>query len=314
VNGKKDAAPRGYSLRSGSRIVQPGDFLIAQGAGKHREAAEESGKGVAHGGRRIEARMAEANVGKRNCPDGEGARGGIAAPMDARSVRIWVAGGMGIETAVEIGTNGGAIIGHGNHRPNIVWNRRVAGGGVIAVVEPCGMAAGGGNMTADLSLGFHIGESKSEKKTILTAHGPFIPESRDELTPRRILSAGLDPRDHADLCRWSVQVESRAGFGRACEPAIRTYLRRVGTEDSLVGATDRRGAIAQGVAMRSDGHAISPGSFLKGPEAEQTGKRSDVFRTRWFHAGEGLDFKKDLFPANNGRCAVGRELTTEDTE
>jgi hypothetical protein len=66
--------------------------------------------------------------------------------------------------------------------------------------------------------------------------------------------------------------------------------------------------------MRSDGHAIIPGRFLEGPEAEQTGKRSDVFRTRWFHAGEGLDFKKDLFPANNGRCAVGRELTTEDTE
>jgi hypothetical protein len=89
----------------------------------------------------------------------------------------------------------------------------------------------------------------------------------------------------------------------------------VGAEDSLVRATDRRARIAQGVAMRADGHAICSGRFLEGPEAEQTGKRSEVFRTRWFHAGrEGLDFKKDLFPANNGRCAVGRELTTEDTE
>jgi len=259
--------------------------------------------------------MAEANVGKRNCPDGEGACGGIPSPMDACGVRIRVAGGMGIETAVEIGTNGGTIIGHGNHRPNIVWNRRVAGGGVIAVVEPCGMTTGGGNMTADLSLGFHIGETEAKEKSILTAHGAFIPESGDELTPRWILSAGLDPRDHADLCRWSVQVESGAGFGRACEPATWPYLRRVGTEDSLVGATDRRGTIAQGVAMRADGHAIIPGRLLEGPEAEQTGKRSDVFRTCWFHTGrEGSVFKKDFFPANNGRCAVGRELTTEDTE
>jgi hypothetical protein len=40
-----------------------------------------------------------------------------------------------------------------------------------------------------------------------------------------------------------------------------------------------------------------------------------VFRTCWFHTGrEGSVFKNDFFPANNGRCAVGRELTTEDTE
>jgi hypothetical protein len=32
------------ALRPGSRLVQPGDFLIAQGAGKHREPAEESGR------------------------------------------------------------------------------------------------------------------------------------------------------------------------------------------------------------------------------------------------------------------------------
>ena len=72
----------------------------------------------------------------------------------------------------------------------------------------------------------------------------------------------------------------------------------MGTEDSLVRATDRRARIAQGVAMRADGHAISPGRLLEGPEAEQTGKRSEVFWTRWFHAGrEGLDFKRDLSPA-----------------
>ena len=87
MNGKKDPAPRGYSLRSGSRFVQSGDFLLAQGAGKNRESAEESGKGIAHGGCRIEARMAEANVGKRDRSDGEGARGGIASPMDACGVR-----------------------------------------------------------------------------------------------------------------------------------------------------------------------------------------------------------------------------------
>jgi hypothetical protein len=70
----------------------------------------------------------------------------------------------------------------------------------------------------------------------------------------------------------------------------------VQTEDSLVGATDWRGTIAQGVAMRADGHAISPGSFLKGPEAEQTGKRSEVFRTCWFHAGrEGSNFIKESY-------------------
>ena len=40
--------------------MQSGDFFIAQGAGKNRESAEESGKGVAHGGCGIEARMAEA--------------------------------------------------------------------------------------------------------------------------------------------------------------------------------------------------------------------------------------------------------------
>jgi hypothetical protein len=44
VNGKKDPAPRGISLRSGSRLVQSGDFLIAQGTGKYREPADESGK------------------------------------------------------------------------------------------------------------------------------------------------------------------------------------------------------------------------------------------------------------------------------
>ncbi len=153
------------------------------------------------------------------------------------------------------------------------------------MVEPCGMTTGGGNMTADLAFGFHIGESESQEKSILTAHGPFIPESRDELTPRRILSAGLDPRHHADLCRGAMQVESGAGFGRACEPATRPYLRRVGTEDSLVGATNWRGTIAQRIAMRADGHAIIPSRLLKGPEAEQTGKRSEVFRTCWFHTG-----------------------------
>jgi hypothetical protein len=72
----------------------------------------------------------------------------------------------------------------------------------------------------------------------------------------------------------------------------------VGTEDSLVRATDRHATIAQGVAMRADGHAISPGRLLEGPEAEKTVKRSDVFWTRWFHTGrEGSDFNKDLFPA-----------------
>jgi hypothetical protein len=158
------------------------------------------------------------------------------------------------------------------------------------------MAAGGGNMTADLSLGFHIAEAEAEKKTILTAHGPFIPEPGDELAPGWILSAGLDPRDHADLCRRSVQVESGAGFGRACEPTTWPYLRRVGTEDSLVGATDWPGTIAQGVAMRADGHAICSGRFLEGPEAEQTGKRCDVFRTGWFHAGrEGSNFIKESY-------------------
>ena len=40
--------------------MQSGDFLITQGAGKNSETAEESGKGIAHGGCRIEARMAEA--------------------------------------------------------------------------------------------------------------------------------------------------------------------------------------------------------------------------------------------------------------
>ena len=78
------------------------------------------------------------------------------------------------------------------------------------MVEPCGMTAGGGNMTADLALGFHIGEAEAKEKSILTAHGPFIPESGDELAPRWILSAGFDPRDYADLCRRSVQVESGA--------------------------------------------------------------------------------------------------------
>jgi hypothetical protein len=72
----------------------------------------------------------------------------------------------------------------------------------------------------------------------------------------------------------------------------------VGTEDSLVRATDRHARIAQGVAMRADRHAISPGRFLEGPEAEQTGKRSEVFRTCWFHADrERSDFKKNLSPA-----------------
>ena len=40
-------------------MAQSGDFLLAQGAGKYREPADVSGKGVAHGSRRIEARMAE---------------------------------------------------------------------------------------------------------------------------------------------------------------------------------------------------------------------------------------------------------------
>jgi hypothetical protein len=65
-------------------------------------------------------------------------------------------------------------------------------------------------MTADLALGFHIGETKAKEKSILSSHGPFIPESGDELAPRWILSAGFDPRDYADLCRRSVQVESGA--------------------------------------------------------------------------------------------------------
>ena len=67
--------------------MQSGDFFIAQGAGKNRESAEESGKGIAHGGCRIEARMTETNVGKRDRSDGEGARGGIASLMDACGVR-----------------------------------------------------------------------------------------------------------------------------------------------------------------------------------------------------------------------------------
>ena len=153
------------------------------------------------------------------------------------------------------------------------------------MVEPCGMTAGGGNMTADLALGFHIGEAEAKEKSILSSHGPFIPESGDELAPRWILSAGLDPRDHADLCRRSVQVESWAGFGWACEPATRTYLRRVGSENSLVGATNRCAAIAQRIAMRADRHAISPDRFLEGPEAEQTVKRSNMVWICCFHTG-----------------------------
>jgi hypothetical protein len=43
-------------------LVQSGDFLLAQGTGKYRESADESGKDIAHGGHRIEARMTEANV------------------------------------------------------------------------------------------------------------------------------------------------------------------------------------------------------------------------------------------------------------
>jgi hypothetical protein len=67
---------------------------------------------------------------------------------------------------------------------------------------------------------------------------------------------------------------------------------------NLACSTRLRGTIAQGVAMRADGHAICSGRFLEGPEAEQTGKRSEVIWTRWFHAGrEGSAFKKDLSPA-----------------
>jgi hypothetical protein len=74
----------------------------------------------------------------------------------------------------------------------------------------------------------------------------------------------------------------------------------VGTEDSLARATNRLARIAQGIAMRADGHAIIPGRLLEGPEAEQTGKRSDVFRTCWFHTGrEGSVFKNDFFPAGS---------------
>jgi hypothetical protein len=52
--------------------------------------------------------------------------------------------------------------------------------------------------------------------------------------------------------------------------------------------------------MRADGHAISPGRFLEGPEAEQTVKRSDVFWIRWFHTGrEGSAFRNDIFPSES---------------
>jgi hypothetical protein len=69
---------------------------------------------------------------------------------------------------------------------------------------------------------------------------------------------------------------------------------------NLACSTLLRGTIAQGLAMRADGHAISPGRFLEGPEAEQTVKRSDVFWIRWFHTGrEGSAFRNDIFPSES---------------